>query len=248
MANISDAFGTVTIGTDDLNNLATFLYLQQKSNQNAYYDTTLELEIDKITTLEKIQKYVNNYHHKKDGQYYVSLSFDATGRWTFENNAEWFFKSVFQETDALVDTIKTKAFYATFEFLEEESGFAFIADSTIDIKWDPSNQEQYTIDYQTTEYEYTAENLIKLRIFDKNEVWDTAYILKHPKDFENELKDIASIDMRLLKDANLPAILENLSEFLTAISEKDSQYVYRELEDWLEYECPNAFKIPVEQA
>ena len=155
---------------------------------------------------------------------------------------------MFQETDALIDTIKTKAFYATFDFLEEESGCAFIADSTIDIEWDPSNQEQYTIDCQTIEYEYTAENLIKLKIFDKNEVWDTAYILKHPKDFENELKDIASIDMRLLKDANLPVILENLSEFLTAISEKNSQYVYRELEDWLKYECPNAFKIPVEQA
>lgn len=248
MANISDAFGTVTIGTNDLNDLATFLYLQQKSNQHAYYDTTLELESDKITTLEEIQKYVNKYHHKKDEQYYISLSFTATGRWTFANNIKWFFENVFEQTDTLVNAIKTKAFHANFDFIVEEGGVGFIVDSIIDIAWNPSEQKQYTLSDQAIEYEYTAENLIKFNLFDKNEVWDTAYILKYPKDFENELKDIASIDMRLLKDANLPAILENLSEFLTAISEKDSQYVYRELEDWLEYECPNAFKILVEQA
>lgn len=248
MANISDAFGTVTIGTDDLNNLATFLYLQQKSNRHVYYDTTLELEYDKITTLEEIQKFVNNYHHKKDERFYVSLSFTATGRWTFANNIKWFFENVFEQTDTLVNTIKTKTFHANFDFLVEEGGLGFIVDSIIDIAWNPSEQKQYTLSDQAIEYEYTAENLIKFNLFDKNEVWDTAYILKHPKDFENELKDIASIDMGLLKGINLPAILENLSEFLTAISEKDSQYVYRELEDWLEYECPNAFKIPVEQA
>ena len=159
---------------------------------------------------------------------------------------------MFEQTDTLVDTIKTKAFHANFDFIVEEGGVGFIVDSIIDIAWNPSEQKQYTLSDQAIEYEYTAENLIKFNLFDKNEVWDTAYILKYPKDFENELKNIASIDMRLLKDANLPVILENLSEFLTAISEKDSQdvyrEVYRELEDWLEYECPNAFKIHVEQA
>lgn len=246
MANISNAFGTVTISTDNLNDLATFLYLQQKCNKNTYYTTTLELESDEITTLEKIQKYVNNYHHKKDEQYYVSLSFIAIGRWEFANNTEWFFESVFEQTNTLVNTIKTKAFYATFDFLIEEGGVGFIADSIIDIAWNPNKQKQYTLRNQTIEYKYTAENLIKFNIFNKNEVWDTAYILKHPKDFENELKNIASIDMELFKSIDLPAILERLSEFLTAISEKNSQYVYQELLDWLEHECPDTFRLSVE--
>lgn len=245
MANISSAYGTVTINTGDLNDLATFLYLQQKSNQNAYYDTTLKLEYDKINTLEKIQEYVNNYHHKIEDQCYISLSFTALGRWTFANNTEWFFESVFEQTDTLVDTIKTKAFNATFDFLEEEGGVGFIADSSIDIEWEPSKQKQYTLDDQTIEYDYTAENLIKFDFYEPGNVWDSDYILKHPQYFVDALKEIKDDE---IINVNSSAILENLSAFLTEVQKENNNCIYLELEEWLEYECPDAFKLSVEQA
>ena len=245
MANISDAFGTVTINTGNLNDLATFLYLQQKNNHHSYYDTTLELESNKINTLEKIQKYVNTHHYKTEDQCYITLSFTATGRWTFANNVEWFFENVFEQTDTLVDTLKTKTFHATFDFLEEEGGAGFIADSSINIEWKPSEQKQCTLSDQTIEYEYTAENLIKFDFYKPGNVWDSDYILKHPQYFVDALKEIKD-DEKI--NVNSSAILENLPAFLTEVQKENDSSIYLELEEWLEYECPDAFKLSVEQA
>lgn len=80
MANLSTAFGTVTITAKDPNILAQFLSLHLKSEEHADYGTTLT-DINKLN-IKEVQQYVkkNSYPSKPDPNYYsIDLTFSGTG-------------------------------------------------------------------------------------------------------------------------------------------------------------------------
>ena len=91
MANLSTAFGTVTITAKDPNILAQFLSLHLKSEERADYDTTLNVNgLD----IKEVQQYVktNSYPSKPEPNYYsIDLTFSGTGRWSFISNINCFF-------------------------------------------------------------------------------------------------------------------------------------------------------------
>ena len=80
MANLSTAFGTVTITAKTTDILAQFLSLHLKSEERAYYDTKLNIN---GLNIKEVQQYVdkNGYPSKPEPNYYsIDLTFSGTGR------------------------------------------------------------------------------------------------------------------------------------------------------------------------
>lgn len=218
MANLSTAFGTVTITAKNPNILAQFLSLHLKSEEHAYYDTTLT-EIKKLD-IKEIQQYVkkNSYSSEPDPNYYsIKLNFSGTGRWSFVSNINWFFSYLkdFNKHDhplkrdnvdplylEMAQSLSKERLTANWHVTDSESGCDFISVYDMEITWNPEKQEQVTLS-ETDEIstDYTAENLIKYEFYDQGEIWDIQYIrdnydyfiecLKQENtDFSNDYKTI----------------------------------------------------------
>lgn len=99
MANETTAWGTVTITTPDERSLIDFIYLKILSEENAVYTTEFD-ELPECTlnvedtfsrsTVEKALCEASDFVQNEDGVS-VKLAFSGIGRWTFAQNANWFF-------------------------------------------------------------------------------------------------------------------------------------------------------------
>ena len=221
MANLSTAFGTVTITAKDPNILAQFLSLHLISEEYAYYGTTLNVNgLD----IKEVQQYVktNSYPSKPEPNYYsIDLTFSGTGRWSFISNINWFFSCLknLDEHDHPLKRNDIDPFYlemaqllskerltANWHVTDSESGYDFISVYDMEITWNPEKQEQVTLS-ETDEIstDYTAENLIEYEFYDKGEVWDIQYIRDNYDYFIECLKQ-ENTDF----DADYKTIVENI--------------------------------------
>ena len=217
MANLSTAFGTVTITAKDPNILAQFLSLHLKSEERAHYGTTLT-DINKLN-IKEVQQYVkkNSYPSKPDPNYYsINLTFSGTGRWSFISNINWFF-SCLKNLDKhdhplnnnidplyleMAQSLSKERLTANWHVTDSESGCDFISVYDMEITWNPEKQEQVILsETEEISTDYTAENLIEYDFYDQGEVWDIQYIrdnydyfiecLKQENtDFSNDYKTI----------------------------------------------------------
>lgn len=218
MANLSTAFGTVTITAKDPNILAQFLSLHLKSEEFVSYRTTLT-DINKLN-IKEVQQYVkkNSYPSKPDPNYYsIDLTFSGTGCWSFVSNINWFFSCLknFDKHDYLLKRNDVEPIYletaqslskerltANWHVTDSESGCDFISVYDMEITWNPEKQEQVILS-KTEEIstDYTAENLIEYDFCNQGEVWDIQYVrdnydyfiecLKQENtDFSNDYKTI----------------------------------------------------------
>jgi hypothetical protein len=232
MANLSTAFGTVTITAKDPNTLAQFLSLHLKSEERAYYDTTLNINgLD----IKEVQQYVNenSYSSKPEPNYYsIDLTFSGTGRWSFISNINWFFsclKNLDKHDHPLkrndIDTfyleiaqsLSKERLTANWHVTDSESGFDFILVYDIEITWNPEKQEQVILS-ETDEIstDYTAENLIEYDFYDQGEVWDIQYIRDNYDYFIECLKQENtnfSIDYKIIVE-NILAQPDKFKEFI----------------------------------
>ena len=218
MANLSTAFGTVTITAKTTDILAQFLSLHLKSQEHADYGTTLT-DINKLN-IKEVQQYVkkNSYPSKPDPNYYsIDLTFSGTGCWSFISNINWFFSCLknFDKHDyslkrndvepiylEIAQSLSKERLTANWHVTDSESGCDFILVYDMEITWNPEKQEQVILS-ETKEIstDYTAENLIEYDFYDQGEVWDIQYIrdnydyfiecLKQENtDFSNDYKTI----------------------------------------------------------
>jgi hypothetical protein len=232
MANLSTAFGTVTITAKDPNTLAQFLSLHLKSEERAYYGTTFNINGFDI---KEVQQYVNenSYSSKPEPNYYsIDLTFSGTGRWSFISNINWFFsclKNLDKHDHPLkrndIDTfyleiaqsLSKERLTANWHVTDSESGFDFILVYDIEITWNPEKQEQVILS-ETDEIstDYTAENLIEYDFYDQGEVWDIQYIRDNYDYFIECLKQENtnfSIDYKIIVE-NILAQPDKFKEFI----------------------------------
>lgn len=222
MANLSTAFGTVTITAKDPNVLAQFLSLHLKSEEHAYYNTTLT-EIKKLD-IKEIQQYVkkNSYPSKPDPNYHsIKLTFSGTGRWSFVSNINWFF-SCLKDLDKhdhplkrnnvdplyleMAQSLSKERLTANWHVTDSESGCDFISTYGMEITWNPDKQEQILLsETEEISTNYTAENLIEYEFYDQGEVWDIQYIRDNYDYFIECLKQ-ENTDF----DADYKNIVENI--------------------------------------
>ena len=192
MANLSTAFGTVTITAKDPNTLAQFLSLHLKSEEHAYYGTTLNIN---GLNIKEVQQYVktNSYPSKPEPNYYsIDLTFSGTGRWSFISNINWFFSYLKDlnkhdhplkrnNVDPLylemAQSLSKERLTANWHVTDSESGFDFISIYDMEITWNPDKQEQVLLsETEESSTNYTAENLIEYEFYDQGEIWDIQYI------------------------------------------------------------------------
>lgn len=252
MANISSGYGTVTIYAKNLREIAELAYLQRLNEKKADYYTTLN-EIDTLSSiLDDDNKTLNDKLTAIDKELYTETSdtyndcpicaeftLDLAGRWTFNNNINWFFTQAFNlthlydhsdEINQLIDKVKQRNYYVEFNFTEEESGCDFIQEGDVIIKWDGQRQEQTIESEEYHEYEYSASNLIGFGLYDAGDVWDTEYIIENPETFKYCL-------LKTYDEQDLVEIAENLDLFIAFLKDNREELdtgVYWEIKEWFE--------------
>lgn len=252
MANISSGYGTVTIYAKELEDIAQLVYLQYLSEKNCYYYTTLTgidalspiLDDDNKTLNDKINTIYNELHANKveiseDCPICTEFTLEFSGRWTFANNIDWFFKETFNlnnnrnhedEINQLIDKVKQRNYYVQFNFTEEESGCDFIQEGDVTIKWDGQRQEQTIESEEYHEYEYSASNLIGFGFNDAGDVWDTEYIIENPETFKYCL-------LETYDEQYLVEIAENFDLFIAFLKDNQEELdtgVYWEIQEWFD--------------
>lgn len=137
MANQTTAWGTVFITAPDEKSLINLVYLKILSEKNAEYTTEFD-ELPEYTVhtegvfnrnaVEKAIREVSDFTDSEDGVS-VELAFNGIGRWTFAQNAEWFFEIPLVEFEyetpearELANKLKQMTFKAQFDCEEEEPG------------------------------------------------------------------------------------------------------------------------------
>lgn len=137
MANMTTAWGTVFITAPDEKSLIDFVYLKILSERGAVYTTEFD-ELSECTALtkdtftlgdvEKAIQEASDFTESEDGVS-VELAFNGIGRWTFAQNAEWFFEIPLVEFEyetpearELANKLKQMTFKAQFDCEEEEPG------------------------------------------------------------------------------------------------------------------------------
>ena len=94
MANMSDAFGEITIYAASVDVLIDLIQCHLKYEEGAYYSTSLDLfeDVSPENRTEIIKIVEENYELDATTHDAMLVSdFTATGRWSFQSNIGWFF-------------------------------------------------------------------------------------------------------------------------------------------------------------
>lgn len=163
MANLSNAFGEITFINPILKDLAIFMYYFNKKQSSSDYSTYIfELE---NASFDEILDIVKKDSQKIDDKYSITFSFDAFGRWTYENNLSWFFNlddyrnqiEEMTDYDSLIENTLIKVI-----FLDEERGFNHLMEYSCELratknKYD--NYESVKSNIIKNTFDYTVKNL-----------------------------------------------------------------------------------------
>ena len=200
MANLSSAFGQITIKAKSIEAIKNLIILQKEFEKTSCYETNLNsFDLNK-KQLEK--DIVENAIQTDDDYFIYKDNFTATGRWSFESNVSWFLNSLeFLENDSeeirkLKEKCQKEEYEIDFEINDEEPGCQFIVSAIASIDYDPSqNLKDYTYDI-TADYDHTVENLIKLGFYDNGDILSADYLINnYNKYFTDEYDAIDKIFM-----------------------------------------------------
>lgn len=238
MANASSAFGDITIVAKTPQILSDFIYLHNKADAEAYYNTTLS-DLENLNRQE-IHEIVKKQALKESNENYYELTtpFSAIGRNVFRINIDWFFdlfkedfnlKDVFNDTDRkLIKMLKNEKFTVTFEVTDYSPAQDFIETYKKRIAWNPEKQERVEIDENDSEYmSHTATNLLAKNIYETGDVWDTEYIINNYDYFVEEVSK--SLCYGIINN-----ILDNKESFKQYLETRQNSSVYYEIEEWLD--------------
>ena len=164
MANISSAFGTVTLTAPNKELLIRALEANKRANKDAYYDIDIPL-----------YEGYENHIGETDGKSSITMDFTGAGRWCITTNFGWFWSEIVKEDKALREYLLS----AHFEYKDEESGTGFIDTGSYETIWNPNIQESECTEQTSDTYDYTAENLIEMGFYDEYDIYDGEYLDTH---------------------------------------------------------------------
>ena len=193
MANLSSAFGQITIKAKSIEAIKNLIILQNEFEKTSCYETNLnsfhltENELNKQIKEHSIQTGDDYFIYKDD--------FTATGLWSFESNVRWFLDSLeFSDADSeqtrqLKEKCQNEFYEIHFDINDEESGCQFIQSAVAIIDYDPIKKEKdYTYDV-TTDYDYTVDNLIKLGFYDDGDILSADWLIDNYNNYFYEEND-----------------------------------------------------------
>ena len=183
MANISSAFGQITIKAKSTEAIKNLIILQEEFERTSHYETNLNSFDLNEYQLEK--DIVDNTIQTSDDYFIYEDNFNASGQWSFESNVRWFLDSLeFSDEDSeeikkLKEQCQKEKYEIQFDINDEESGCQFICTAIASIHYDPEKDiKDYTYDV-IADYDYTVENLIKLGFYDESEILSPSYLIDH---------------------------------------------------------------------
>ena len=94
MANMSDAFGNITIYAASVDELVDLIQCHLKYEEGAYYSTSLDLFEDVSPEDNSAIRKLVEENYKLDFNTHDAVlisDFTATGRWSFKSNIGWYF-------------------------------------------------------------------------------------------------------------------------------------------------------------
>ena len=193
MANLSSAFGQITIKAKSIEAIKNLIILQNEFEKTSCYETNLnsfhlnENELNKQIKEHSIQTGDDYFIYKDD--------FTATGLWSFESNVRWFLDSLeFSDADSeqtrqLKEKCQNEFYEIHFDINVEEYGCHFIQSAVAIIDYDPIKKEKdYTYDV-TTDYDYTVDNLIKLGFYDDGDILSADWLIDNYNNYFYEEND-----------------------------------------------------------
>lgn len=214
MANISSAYGTVTITADTDQAIRDLLSLHELAEEGVYYSTEFESDGN---------PYFEMHTTEEDGKRLLALNFTGDGRWDITTNFERFWDTLFREQQPLTTVVKGQSYTVQFDYYDEEAGCAFIATGTYITRWDAETRQQEIILDDSETYEYTAANLIRFGFTDE------AY------DAETILEDWDEFVPMLIEDSELYTFATKQSDALKQILTKSHIPVLYDPNDLLDY-------------
>lgn len=163
MANISSAFGDITIEVEGEKALKDFTYL---------FDKVLGIENACYYTATNGWKY-------QDGE--ANATFDGCGRWVYENNAEMTYEWIKNGIEALKDedekkqlqeiwaSLNEKDWQIIYDFSDEECGCECLYQMECMVEHKAYDSEASYSVISHTYYDYTPDNLVELGYCDSLE-------------------------------------------------------------------------------
>lgn len=169
MANLADVSGNLTITAETLNDCKEILELIDIITKHWYYSfsTYDEASIVEVTVGQT----------KDKDKVSIEIPFNASGRWSFQNNASlfgaWLANTKEEENKDVPEAIrklKKYSFSLRFEYDEDELGNQFIGEGVTTLVHEGNtpldNMKVIEDDYHS--YELTVENLVNIRGFDED--------------------------------------------------------------------------------
>lgn len=156
MANETSAWGSVTIYTPSKDDLEDFIYLKILSEKDTTYSTEFS-DFPQYTehtegtfSYEKVIQALygkHDVHMDEDGSCSVSIALCGIGRWSFKENARWFFSYPFDEFEyeiprqnKLRDTLRKLKFRAEFDIEEEELDISY-SHACYEVSWNNGKED-----------------------------------------------------------------------------------------------------------
>lgn len=216
MANLSNADGTITIKAKSTEAIYNLLLAQNYVESEYEYHT--QIRASNSDSLKLKSEIENNSFTNKDGFTVFSDSFYGIGRWSFENNVNWFMDCLELDSSDPDDIKEAKLnaqnqyYRIEFEIKDEEPGCQILYEATAIIEYNPETKKS-NISYDIIqEYDYSRDNLIKLGFYTEDEIYsvndvinnfdnytdywgyDEELIIKHKQDIINILKTLPDKD------------------------------------------------------
>lgn len=237
MANLSNADGTITIKAKSTDAIYNLLLVQRYVESKYEYYT--DIASSSLGSKELRSDIETNRFINSDNLVVYTDSFYAVGRWSFENNVNWFMGCLEPDSSDPEDIKEAKLkaqneyYLIKFEIKDEECGCGVLYEATATIEYNPETKKS-NISYDVIqEYDYTRDNLIKLGFYTEDELCSINDVIENFDKYTSEW-DI---------DDNL--IIENKHEIIKILKQlpyKEHPYSelyelienYIELEDFLE--------------
>lgn len=240
MANMSDAFGNITIYAASVDELVDLIQCHLKYEEGAYYSTSLDLFEDVSPEDNSAIRKLVEENYKLDFNTHDAVlisDFTATGRWSFKPNIGWFFNcltedySKYPNIEEAQSRAKATDITVVFDFTDGESGSDFIQYGEVSINWDAKNQKQVENSDTTETVSYTVQNLLDHNFYDFGEVVSSKWLLTH---FDEYVNEVCNDDEKEVFNTFKDRILALLKEYETSGEAfDDSEDIYDSFDDCL---------------
>lgn len=238
MANMSEAFGNITIFCASFDALVDLIQCYLTYEEGAFYSTSLDLfeNVSPENRDEIIKIVEKNYELDLTTHDAVLVSdFTATGRWNFKSNIGWFFGCLTEDSKypyigEAQSRAKATDITVEFDFTDGESGCDFIQKGETSINWDAKKQKQVENSDTTETVSYTVQNLLDYNFYDFGEVVSSKWLLTHFDEYVDRMCDDEKEVFKTFKDRILALLKEHET---SGEAFGDSEDIYDSFDDCL---------------